>query len=104
MTSFAFILGVVPLITAEGAGAEARKVMGMAVFAGMIVATTIGVIVIPSLFVLIERKKKNPSTGSGQAPSTGSGQAPSTSSGQAPSTGSGQGTDGNGTTRPVIEP
>jgi HAE1 family hydrophobic/amphiphilic exporter-1 len=65
MTSLAFILGVTPLITAVGAGAEARKVMGMAVFAGMIVATTIGVIVIPSLFVLIERKK-NPSTGSGQ--------------------------------------
>jgi HAE1 family hydrophobic/amphiphilic exporter-1 len=58
MTSLAFILGVVPLITAEGAGAEARKVMGMAVFAGMIVATTIGCIVIPSLFVLIERRKK----------------------------------------------
>jgi HAE1 family hydrophobic/amphiphilic exporter-1 len=58
MTSFAFILGVVPLLTAYGAGAEARKVMGMAVFAGMITATTIGVILIPSFFVLIERKKK----------------------------------------------
>ncbi len=58
MTSFAFILGVVPLITAEGAGAEARKVMGMVVFAGMIVATTIGCILIPSLFVLIERNKR----------------------------------------------
>ena len=58
MTSFAFILGVVPLITASGAGAEARKVMGMAVFAGMIVATTIGCILIPSFFVLVERKKK----------------------------------------------
>jgi HAE1 family hydrophobic/amphiphilic exporter-1 len=58
MTSFAFILGVVPLITASGAGAEARKVMGMAVFAGMIVATTIGCILIPSFFVLIERRKK----------------------------------------------
>lgn len=67
MTSLAFILGVTPLITAVGAGAEARKVMGMAVFAGMIVATTIGCIVIPSLFVLIERKKKqDPSTGSRQ--------------------------------------
>jgi len=58
MTSLAFILGVTPLITASGAGAEARKVMGMAVFAGMIVATTLGCILIPSLFVLIERKKK----------------------------------------------
>jgi HAE1 family hydrophobic/amphiphilic exporter-1 len=58
MTSFAFILGVVPLLTAYGAGAEARKVMGVAVFAGMITATTIGCILIPSFFVLIERKKK----------------------------------------------
>jgi hydrophobic/amphiphilic exporter-1 (mainly G- bacteria), HAE1 family len=58
MTSFAFILGVIPLITATGAGAEARKVMGMAVFAGMLVSTIIGCIVIPSLFVLIVRKKR----------------------------------------------
>jgi HAE1 family hydrophobic/amphiphilic exporter-1 len=49
----------VPLLTASGAGAEARKVMGMAVFAGMITATVIGVILIPSFFVLIERQKKN---------------------------------------------
>lgn len=58
MTSFAFILGVTPLLSAYGAGAEARKVMGMTVFAGMITATVIGVILIPSFFVLIERKKK----------------------------------------------
>jgi hydrophobic/amphiphilic exporter-1 (mainly G- bacteria), HAE1 family len=58
MTSFAFILGVTPLLTASGAGAEARKVMGMAVFAGMITATVVGCILIPSFFVLIERKKK----------------------------------------------
>ena len=36
MTAFAFILGVVPLLTASGAGAESRKVMGMAVFSGML--------------------------------------------------------------------
>jgi HAE1 family hydrophobic/amphiphilic exporter-1 len=58
MTSLAFILGVVPLLTASGAGAEARKVMGMAVFAGMITATVIGVILIPSFFVLIEGRKR----------------------------------------------
>jgi HAE1 family hydrophobic/amphiphilic exporter-1 len=58
MTSFAFILGVVPLLTASGAGAEARKVMGMAVFAGMITATVVGCILIPSFFVLIEGKKR----------------------------------------------
>ncbi|MEX6689493.1 multidrug efflux RND transporter permease subunit [Danxiaibacter flavus] len=58
MTSFAFILGVVPLLTATGAGAEGRKVMGMSVFAGMLTATIIGVVLIPAFFVLIERKKK----------------------------------------------
>jgi HAE1 family hydrophobic/amphiphilic exporter-1 len=55
MTAFAFILGVIPLLTASGAGAEARKVMGMAVFSGMLVATMIGVCLIPVLFVLVER-------------------------------------------------
>jgi len=61
MTAFAFILGVVPLLTASGAGAEARKVMGMAVFAGMLIATFLGVLLIPMLYVAVERvtgKKK----------------------------------------------
>jgi HAE1 family hydrophobic/amphiphilic exporter-1 len=55
MTAFAFILGVVPLLTATGAGAEARKVMGMTVFSGMLVATILGVCLIPMLFVAVER-------------------------------------------------
>jgi HAE1 family hydrophobic/amphiphilic exporter-1 len=55
MTAFAFILGVLPLVRAAGAGAESRKVMGMAVFAGMLVATILGVILVPVLFVVIER-------------------------------------------------
>jgi HAE1 family hydrophobic/amphiphilic exporter-1 len=55
MTAFAFILGVVPLLTASGAGAEARKVMGMAVFAGMLIATILGVLLIPMLFVAVEK-------------------------------------------------
>ena len=55
MTAFAFILGVVPLLTASGAGAEARKVIGTAVFAGMLVATILGVLLVPMLFVLVER-------------------------------------------------
>ena len=64
MTSFAFMLGVVPLLTAEGAGAEARKVMGMAVFMGTLIATIVGVIVVPSLFVFIESigSKKKPAS------------------------------------------
>ena len=55
MTAFAFILGVIPLVRASGAGAEGRKVMGMAVFSGMLVATIVGVILIPALFVMIEK-------------------------------------------------
>ena len=42
MTSFAFILGVVPLVIATGAGAEMRQAMGMAVFAGMLGVTFFG--------------------------------------------------------------
>jgi HAE1 family hydrophobic/amphiphilic exporter-1 len=55
MTAFAFILGVVPLLTASGAGAEARKVMGMTVFSGMLIATILGVCLIPMLFVVIQK-------------------------------------------------
>lgn len=60
MTAFAFILGVVPLLTASGAGAQARKVMGMTVFSGMLVATILGVCLIPVLFVFIETFGKKP--------------------------------------------
>jgi len=61
MTAFAFILGVTPLLTASGAGAEARKVMGMTVFSGMLVATILGVLIVPGLFINIEKlgKKKS---------------------------------------------
>ncbi len=55
MTAFSFILGVLPLLVASGAGAEARKVMGMTVFSGMLAATVLGVLVIPALYVLIEK-------------------------------------------------
>jgi HAE1 family hydrophobic/amphiphilic exporter-1 len=55
MTSCAFILGVVPLVVARGAGAASRWSLGTAVFGGMTVATSLGVFVIPVLFVLIER-------------------------------------------------
>ena len=63
MTAFAFILGVTPLLTASGAGAEGRKVMGMTVFSGMLVATILGVLIVPGLFILIEgigKKKPAP--------------------------------------------
>jgi len=44
----------VPLVRAAGAGAESRKVMGMAVFSGMLVATFLAVFLVPSLFVIVE--------------------------------------------------
>jgi HAE1 family hydrophobic/amphiphilic exporter-1 len=55
MTAFSFILGVLPLLIASGAGAEARKVMGMTVFSGMLVATVVGVLIVPALYVIVER-------------------------------------------------
>jgi HAE1 family hydrophobic/amphiphilic exporter-1 len=60
MTAFAFILGVVPLMKASGAGAGAQNVMGTAVFWGMLVATALGVFLIPGNFAFVEtlgRKK-----------------------------------------------
>jgi len=55
MTSLAFILGVVPLVIARGAGAASRWSLGTAVFGGMAAATALGVVIIPVLFVTIER-------------------------------------------------
>jgi len=55
MTSFAFILGVVPLVIASGAGASARRSIGITVFSGMIASTCLAVIFVPSLFVVIQR-------------------------------------------------
>jgi HAE1 family hydrophobic/amphiphilic exporter-1 len=54
MTAFAFILGVVPLMLASGAGAGAQNVMGTAVFWGMLVATFLGVFLIPGNFAFVE--------------------------------------------------
>ncbi len=53
MTAFSFILGVLPLVVATGAGAEARVVMGMALLGGMTLATLLGVFFYPMLFVFI---------------------------------------------------
>ena len=55
MTSFAFILGVVPLVLATGAGASARKSIGITVFSGMIASTCLAVLLVPSLFVVVQR-------------------------------------------------
>jgi HAE1 family hydrophobic/amphiphilic exporter-1 len=55
MTSFAFILGCVPLAIASGSGAASRKVMGTAVIGGMLTATCIAIFIIPALFYLVEK-------------------------------------------------
>lgn len=55
MTSFAFILGVLPLLYASGAGGSARRALGTTVFAGMAAATMIAVFLVPVLYVLAER-------------------------------------------------
>jgi HAE1 family hydrophobic/amphiphilic exporter-1 len=55
MTSFAFILGVLPLVLATGAGASARKSIGISVFSGMIASTCLAVLFVPSFYVLLQR-------------------------------------------------
>jgi HAE1 family hydrophobic/amphiphilic exporter-1 len=55
MTAFSFILGVIPLLTASGAGAESRKVLGATVFGGMLVATVASLIFVPMLFYVIAK-------------------------------------------------
>jgi hydrophobe/amphiphile efflux-1 (HAE1) family protein len=67
MTSFAFILGVVPMVIAEGAGAEMRQALGVAVFSGMLGVTAFGLIFTPVFYVLCRklaliRVKKDPQT------------------------------------------
>ena len=54
MTSVAFILGLVPLVTAQGAAQLSRRGIGTAVFAGMIVASSIGIFLIPMLYVTFQ--------------------------------------------------
>ncbi len=69
MTSFAFVLGCVPLWTASGAGSVARQIMGTTVIGGMLAATLIAVFIIPVLFVVIEKLSQRKS-GMKTAPTT----------------------------------
>ena len=66
MTSFAFILGCVPLWTATGAGAVARQIMGTTVIGGMIAASAIGIFFVPGIFYMVEKW-----SGAGQQPESG---------------------------------
>ena len=74
MTSFAFILGVVPLVTAVGAGANARRSLGISVFSGMIASTCLAVLFVPSFFAVLQRfdewrkRRKQPIAGEGIGP------------------------------------
>jgi HAE1 family hydrophobic/amphiphilic exporter-1 len=55
MTSFAFILGCVPLWTASGAGSVARQIMGTTVIGGMLAASLIGIFFVPAIFYVVEK-------------------------------------------------
>lgn len=65
MTAFAFILGVVPLVFASGAGANSRHSLGTAVFGGMILSTFLSLIVVPVFYVLIERLRERKTESAG---------------------------------------
>src|SRR5262249_27063183 len=73
MTSFAFILGCVPLWTASGPGAIARQVMGTAVIGGMVVETFIGRFLVPAIFYVVEKLSaaRVPSAGLTPTPAEG---------------------------------
>ena len=58
MTSFAFILGLLPLVIATGPGAASRRAVGTAVFGGMIAAATLGIFLIPMLYVIFQRMRE----------------------------------------------
>ena len=58
MTSLAFVLGMLPLVFASGPGSASRKGIGTGVFFGMIVAITVGIVMVPFFFVLINKLKE----------------------------------------------
>jgi HAE1 family hydrophobic/amphiphilic exporter-1 len=64
MTAFSFILGVIPLLLASGAGAESRKVLGATVFGGMLVATVASLVFVPMLYYIVQTAKER-NTGKG---------------------------------------
>ncbi len=89
MTSFAFILGVFPLVVAGGAGAASRHSIGTGVFSGMLMATTVGIFFIPLFFAvirglsergLLRRRVSGPSAGSATVPQAGGEAAPAAGS------------------------
>jgi HAE1 family hydrophobic/amphiphilic exporter-1 len=65
MTAFAFILGVVPLMLATGAGAASRRSIGTTVFGGMLAATVLTLLMVPVFYALIERAREARETRAG---------------------------------------
>lgn len=63
MTAFSFILGVIPLLVASGAGAASRQILGTAVFGGMVCATVLSLIVVPMMYFVIQKLAEGPSRG-----------------------------------------
>jgi multidrug efflux pump subunit AcrB len=57
MTSLAFVMGVLPLVFASGAGAEMRQAVGVAVFAGMLAVTVAGLLFTPLFYVALQRRR-----------------------------------------------
>jgi multidrug efflux pump subunit AcrB len=58
MTSFAFILGLLPLVIAVGAGATSRRAVGTPVFGGMLAASVFGIFIIPMLYVVFQQLRE----------------------------------------------
>ena len=59
MTSFAFILGVLPLVFATGAGANSRRSIGIAVCSGMLASTCLAVVFVPAFYVMLQTWEEN---------------------------------------------
>jgi hydrophobe/amphiphile efflux-1 (HAE1) family protein len=74
MTAFAFILGVVPLMVASGAGAAARQSIGTTVFGGMLVATVLSLAFVPVFYAVIERLREGVQARRSERNASGSGQ------------------------------
>lgn len=68
MTSFAFILGTLPLVISTGAGAASRISLGIAVFAGMLMTSLVGTLFIPNFYLLIQGKSRKPKKGTDSPP------------------------------------
>ncbi len=68
MTSFAFILGVTPLVIASGASSAARRSLGTVVFSGMLAATLLAVFLVPVLYVVIQGIAERRRTAPGHSP------------------------------------